>query len=400
MVNNNSLSKWRTVSISALCSSLTYGTSQKSQSRGKYVVLRMGNLQGGFIDWSDLVFTDDEYDIKRYNLVPGDVLFNRTNSPDLVGKTSIYRGEMPAIYAGYLIKLDYDRNEIIGEYLNYVLNSPEAKKYCLEIKTDGVSQSNINAQKIGDFKFALPAYQEQRKIVDTICDMDNMIASLEKLVAKKKSIKQGAMQDLFSGEIIVPGTSGKWQELRIRDAGYLTKVSVNPQDHPDEIYTEYSMPSYDNGRSPVITKGSTMHSNRIVIDGEVLLFNKLNVRQRRIWYIPECAADAVCSAEFLAYKSEELDLQLLSQILNTDKVTDDFINMSTGTSNSQRRITPADFMDYIVKVPKDRNEQKAIASVLFDMDKEIESLEKKLAKCRQTKEGMMRQLLTGNIRLI
>lgn len=87
------------------------------------IVLRMGNLQDGEIDWNDLAYSDDEADIKKYLFSKGDVLFNRTNSAELVGKTSIYRGEYPAMYAGYLIKLDYDRCVLSGEYLNYVLAS-------------------------------------------------------------------------------------------------------------------------------------------------------------------------------------------------------------------------------------------------------------------------------------
>lgn len=144
--NNIDLSSWQEKTIDELCTSLKYGTSKKSKPEGSVVVLRMGNLQNGEIDWSNLMYTDDKDDIEKYLLKKGDVLFNRTNSPELVGKTSIYRGEYPAIYAGYLIKLDYGK-DIIGEYLNYMMNSTKAKHYCYTVKTDGVSQSNINAKK-------------------------------------------------------------------------------------------------------------------------------------------------------------------------------------------------------------------------------------------------------------
>lgn len=83
--------------------SLKYGTAKKSDASGNVVVLRMGNLQQGEIDWSDLAYSNDPDDIEKYKLFPGDVLFNRTNSAALVGKTAIYRGEHPAIYAGYLL---------------------------------------------------------------------------------------------------------------------------------------------------------------------------------------------------------------------------------------------------------------------------------------------------------
>ena len=108
--HGTTLDSWQRRTVASVCKGLIYGTSKKSKSFGKMIVLRMGNLQCGKIDWKDLAYSDDEADIKKYLLSKGDVLFNRTNSAELVGKTSIYRGEYPAIYAGYLIKLDYDRD--------------------------------------------------------------------------------------------------------------------------------------------------------------------------------------------------------------------------------------------------------------------------------------------------
>ena len=120
---NISYDGWRLVSIQDICHSLKYGTAKKSEPSGRYVVIRMGNLFDGEIIWENLAYSNDEDDIKKYQLSPGDVLFNRTNSAALVGKTSIYRGEYPAIYAGYIIKLDYDREIVVGEFLNYVMNT-------------------------------------------------------------------------------------------------------------------------------------------------------------------------------------------------------------------------------------------------------------------------------------
>lgn len=159
------MESWKKKSVGELCISLKYGTAKKSDASGNVVVLRMGNLQQGEIDWSDLAYSNDPDDIEKYKLFPGDVLFNRTNSAALVGKTAIYRGEHPAIYAGYLIKLDYDHDKIIGDYLNYALNTLDAKKYCNSVKTDGVNQSNINAKKIGAYSFNVPSIPEQEKTV-------------------------------------------------------------------------------------------------------------------------------------------------------------------------------------------------------------------------------------------
>ena len=183
---------WEEKTIGEICSSLKYGTSKKSSDDGEVVVLRMGNLQNGEIDWSNLSYTSDEEDIKKYLLKSGDVLFNRTNSPELVGKTSIYRGEMPAIYAGYLIKLDYEKNIVVGDYLNYYLNSSKAKEYYMQVKTDGVSQSNINAKKIGEFEIPLPTLSEQHEIVRLIDD----------LVARERAAQQATEQALASIDLM------------------------------------------------------------------------------------------------------------------------------------------------------------------------------------------------------
>ncbi|WP_417416024.1 restriction endonuclease subunit S [Hominenteromicrobium sp.] len=176
------MESWEKKSVGELCISLKYGTAKKSDASGNVVVLRMGNLQQGEIDWSDLAYSNDPDDIEKYKLFPGDVLFNRTNSAALVGKTAIYRGEHPAIYAGYLIKLDYDHDKIIGDYLNYALNTLDAKKYCNSVKTDGVNQSNINAKKIGAYSFNVPSIPEQEKIVSVI----------QKLLSKEQQTKEAA----------------------------------------------------------------------------------------------------------------------------------------------------------------------------------------------------------------
>lgn len=176
------MDSWEKKSVGELCISLKYGTAKKSDASGNVVVLRMGNLQQGEIDWSDLAYSKDPDDIEKYKLYPGDVLFNRTNSAALVGKTAIYRGEHPAIYAGYLIKLDYDHDKIIGDYLNYALNTLDAKKYCNSVKTDGVNQSNINAKKIGAYSFNVPSIPEQEKIISVI----------QKLLSKEQQAKEAA----------------------------------------------------------------------------------------------------------------------------------------------------------------------------------------------------------------
>jgi type I restriction enzyme S subunit len=158
------VTQWPTVSLGAHASDFSYGTAAKSEKSGRVPVLRMGNIQGGRLDWTDLVYTSNEAEIKKYELKKGDVLFNRTNSPELVGKTAVYQGEQPAIYAGYLIRVRCN-DDLLPEYLNYCLGSTAGRDFCWAVKSDGVSQSNINAKKLRSFSFLLPTRVEQHEIV-------------------------------------------------------------------------------------------------------------------------------------------------------------------------------------------------------------------------------------------
>lgn len=161
---------WTLVRLDEVADGFNYGSSFKSSKSGTVPVLRMGNIQDGNIDWNDLVYTSNIDEIQKYKLNVGDVLFNRTNSPELVGKTAIYRGEMKAIYAGYLIRVR-GTERLDNEYMNIQLNSPHAKDYCWKVKTDGVSQSNINAQKLKAYTFNLPSINEQKEIVRIVTEL-------------------------------------------------------------------------------------------------------------------------------------------------------------------------------------------------------------------------------------
>lgn len=237
--HQHSIHEWSNWSIDELCFSLKYGTAKKSKSEGPVVVIRMGNLQQGEIDWTDLAYTDDPEDIEKYKLFPGDVLFNRTNSAALVGKTSIYRGEYPAIFAGYLIKLDYDRNNIIGDYLNYALNTTTAKEYCNSVKTDGVNQSNINAKKIGAFVIPVAPLKEQEEIVRIIKELwrkekaakDAAESVIEQIDAMKKAILARA----FRGEL---GTNDPSEESAVE----LLKQVLNTVSEPKKSKKRTTIP--------------------------------------------------------------------------------------------------------------------------------------------------------------
>jgi type I restriction enzyme S subunit len=196
---------WGFVCLNKLCSSFDYGTSAKSQRSGKVPVLRMGNIQSGKIDWTDLAYTSDREEIRQYSLQPNTVLFNRTNSPELVGKTAIYTGERPAIFAGYLIRISH-LPELDPRYLNFCLNTNYARQFCSQVKTDGVSQSNINAQKLGMFEVPFCPLVEQHEIVRRVEALFNLADTIEKRVeaATKRAEKltQAILAKAFRGELV------------------------------------------------------------------------------------------------------------------------------------------------------------------------------------------------------
>ena len=158
---------WVWCKLEDIAYDLMYGTSEKSSRLGKIPVLRMGNInREGGLDWKDLVYSNNEEDIEKFNLLHNDLLFNRTNSSEWVGKTAIYKGERPAIYAGYIIRL---RTIFVNaDYINFVMNSQYHRNWCNDVKTDAVNQSNINAQKLSVFRVPLPPIEEQNRIVKEI----------------------------------------------------------------------------------------------------------------------------------------------------------------------------------------------------------------------------------------
>lgn len=188
-----------------LCNGLQYGSSKKSSKEGDIPVLRMGNIQEGHIDWSDLVYSSDPDEIKKYNLLPNTVLFNRTNSPELVGKTGIYRGGQPAIFAGYLIRINHG-TDLNPEYLNYCLNTPEFREFCSFVRTDGVSQSNINAKKLAAYKIPWCNLDEQQEIVRRVKALFALADRIEKrtkgAVERVEKITQSILTRAFRGELV------------------------------------------------------------------------------------------------------------------------------------------------------------------------------------------------------
>ena len=166
----------------------------------------MGNLQGGEIDWDDLVFTSEETEIAKYRLATGDVLFNRTNSPELVGKTAIYRGQRPALFAGYLMRVNHIPSVVCSGYLNYFLNTGVARQYGNSVKTDGVNQSNINGAKLAGYPFPYCSLPEQQEIVRLLEEQFEAIErnerELDAALQRSEALRQAILKKAFTGRLV------------------------------------------------------------------------------------------------------------------------------------------------------------------------------------------------------
>ena len=173
-----------------------YGSSSKSLKSGKVPVLRMGNLQNGLVDLTDLVYTNEEKEIEQYALFYGDLLFNRTNSRELVGKTSLFLCEQKMVYAGYLVRYRM-LGSISFHYTNYVMNSQLHREWCHTIKVDAIGQSNINATKLRSFCFPLPPLAEQKAMAEKVDRLMETIDQLEQQIKHRKQLAEDLLQTVL-----------------------------------------------------------------------------------------------------------------------------------------------------------------------------------------------------------
>ncbi len=411
---------WEWTRIFSVSFNLPYGTAKKSDSNGKVAVLRMGNLQNGEIDYSDLVYSSDDEDINQYELLENDLLFNRTNSAEWVGKTAIYRGGVKAIYAGYLIRL---RTGLNAEYLNAVMNSQYERDYCNMVKTDGVNQSNINAQKLGAFLIPVPSISEQCRIV---CKFNNLLSFIEtiesdktdlqttiqltkskildlairgKLVPqnpddepasvlldrvraeKEELIKQGKIKRDKKESVIYKGDDNSyygdipdnWEVASISQLNYYQSSSVNPLLFPDEYFELFSVPNYDIG-IPEIVKGNEIGSTKQSVESKDVLLCKINPRINRVWTVT-CVTEykTIASSEWIVFRNPFLYSPYVTIYLSSPLFRELLLTNVSGVGGSLMRAQPDSVKKYPVVIPP-YEEQKRIADKVSQLFSLLDSI--------------------------
>lgn len=178
---------WSLVALRDLVVRVQQGASVKAAAglRDGVPILRMVNVRDGGLDLADLKYVSPSaVDIDSFALARQDVLFNRTNSPELVGKAAVFDSDLPAVFASYLVRLTCDERLALPEYLSAWINSPWGRAWARSVKTDCVSQSNINAAKLMSMPVPAPPLAEQREIARRVEELRELAAGIEARVER------------------------------------------------------------------------------------------------------------------------------------------------------------------------------------------------------------------------
>lgn len=196
---------WEVAQIGDVALNTQYGLSVRGQPSGTYPILRMNCQENGAVHYRNLQYVDlDEATFEAFRLRPGDLLFNRTNSIDLVGRMAIIDDERPAVFASYLVRLTVDEARCDPRFLNYFMNWPETQSEIKKLASRAVGQANINASKLRTVLFPCPpTLDEQREIVAVLDAIDRKIDLHKRKRAVLDELFKSLLQKLMTGEIRV-----------------------------------------------------------------------------------------------------------------------------------------------------------------------------------------------------
>lgn len=191
---------WQIYHFGDLATSINYGTSSPSKEGGRYVYLRMNNLtDNGYLDYSDLKYIDvSEEDFVKYSVEKGDILFNRTNSREKVGKTALFQEEHPMIIAGYIIRVRVNKELLNPVFAVRLMNMPETKGYLRKICRGAVNQVNINSKEMAAIPFLLPPLELQKQFASQVEAIERQKADIEATIAELQTLLDSRMDYWFN----------------------------------------------------------------------------------------------------------------------------------------------------------------------------------------------------------
>jgi type I restriction enzyme S subunit len=347
---------------------------------------------GTFGKEADAYISQELYDNYRQRFSfpkTGDVLISAAGT---IGRTMVYDGE-PAYYQdSNIVWIDNKEGLVLNKYLYYVL---QVAKY----NTEGGTIQRLYNSILKNTKFICPTKSEQTAISTALSDTDALIENLEKLIAKKRNIKQGVMQELLTGRKRLAGFNGEWGIRKLGDLAEMysggTPLTTNDSFYNGDIPWVVIADMTKSGKyiyktEKTITETGLQNSSAKLFKKGVILF----AMYASIGKCTIAQMDTACNQAILGVSTKLIDTEFLYYYLSYNESK--FIRMGqTGTqSNLNKEIVQE------LKIPfPQRNEQIEIAGFLSSIDNEIDGLEQKLRKSQMIKQGMMQTLLTGKIRL-
>jgi len=384
---------------------VTTGKALAARAPGKLrPYLRTKNVFDGRIVTDDVLtmpMTDAEFE--RYRVLPGDILLNEGQSLELVGRCAVYRDENaePCAMQNQLLRFRAQPG-VSAEFAAQLFRYSQQKGAFARIALQTTSIAHLGATRLEKLKLLWPERQdEQGAIAEALDDMDRLIESLETLIAKKRAIRHATMQQLLTGRTRLPGFSEAWTRSPLAciaaiKGGATPSTAVAsywggdiPWCTPTDITREPKKYLTQTARS-LTAEGLANCSAELLPKGTLLLCSRATIGEVRI------AGTAVCTNQ--GFKSLVCSPGVSSEFLYYQLLTTKAKMLERATGSTFVEISGRDLGTLRITLPP-APEQQAIADVLSDMDRELESLEQRLAKTRAIKQGAMQQLLTGRIRL-
>jgi type I restriction enzyme, S subunit len=407
---------WDAKSLGSVLSKGRLGGNYANQdAEAELPLMKMGNLARGYFDLSKVQFITPCLTPERaHRLVYGDVLFNTRNTLDLVGKVAIWRDELPvAYYNSNLMRLEFDPEQVCSnEYANYSLNTEGAVSRLRGLATGTTSVAAIYTRDLMKLQVLVPPKPEQRAIATALSDVDRLLGGLDRLIAKKRDLKQAAMQQLLTGQTRLPGFNGVWEVKTLEHAGRCLR-GVSYQGDSD-------LSIHDTADTKRLLRSNNVQKAVVVTD-EVQFVNAARVSSNQVLRKPDIL---ICMANgsktlvgkagmFVVSDGYEYTFGAFMGCFRTDTTAADssFVfylfltgryrnyinNLLAGSSINNLRPSSIESLEFpFPEVP----EQIAIAEVLTDMDAELAALEQRREKTRDLKQAMMQELLTGRTRLV
>jgi type I restriction enzyme, S subunit len=356
-------------------------------------IIRIQNLNGS----DEFNYYDGYYD-RKLEVRPGQLLFAWSGSRGTSFGPHVWHGPM-GLLNYHTWKVMVDSESVSPTFFYYAL---EGLTEFIEGWAHGAS-ALVHVQKwqMEGFQLAVPTnVKEQEAIGEALADTDQLIASLEALIAKKRAINQGAMQELLTGKRRLPGCSKPW---RISTLGETCRSIVDGT-HFTPTYVESGIPFYSvenvTADDFVNTKFITREEHQVLTRrckperGDILLTRIGAIGDTKLidWDV-----DASIYVSLALLKcGDEINPQFLDAYAKGHQFRKDIEDRSL-LNASPKKINMGDIGRVWIPVPE-RGEQAAIADIMGDMDDEVAALEQKLDKTRQIKQGMMHELLTGRVR--